>query len=108
MVLPERGPLADDLRAAGTEVLIERLAVIRREHLHPRGAAGLGARTLRDGGALSALARRRGVRLIHSNTSAVLAGAPAAALAGPSPTSGTCARSTPVSDGCGPRTGACC
>jgi len=43
----------DDLRAAGTEVLIERLAVIRRAHLHPRGAAGPGARTLRDGGALA-------------------------------------------------------
>lgn len=82
VVLPGPGPLADDLRAAGTEVLIGPLAVIRREHLHPRGAGGLAARTLRDGVALAALARRRGVGLIHSNTSAVLAGAPAAALAG--------------------------
>ena len=82
MVLPEPGPLSDDLRAAGTEVLTGPLAVVRREHLHPRGATGLAARALRDGGALAALARHRGVGLIHSNTSAVLAGAPAAAIAG--------------------------
>ncbi|HET9105545.1 MAG TPA: glycosyltransferase [Solirubrobacteraceae bacterium] len=80
-MLAQDGPLAADLRQAGTEVLVRPLAVLRREHLHSRGLAALAAATVRDGAALGSLARRRGVGIVHSNTSAVLAGAPAAALA---------------------------
>lgn len=79
--LPMEGPLADDLRAAGVEVLIGPLAVLRRELLRASGLAGLGAGAARDAASLSRLARRRKVALIHSNTSVVLGGAPAAALA---------------------------
>ena len=81
MALAQDGPLAGDLRDAGVEVIVRPLAVLRREHLHPRGIAALAAASTRDAAGLAALARRRGVGLMHSNTSAVLSGAPAAALA---------------------------
>lgn len=80
-MLAQDGPLADDLRDGGTEVIVRPLAVLRREHMHPGGLLGLTAAAARDGVALGALTRRRGIGLVHSNTSAVLAGAPAAALA---------------------------
>lgn len=81
MVLPAPGPLADDLRAAGVEVLIRPLGVLRRELVHPRGLASLARAVARDAASLNALVRRRGIGLVHSNTSVVLGGAPAAALA---------------------------
>ena len=80
VVLPALGPLADDLRGAGIEVLIRPLSVLRRELVHPRGLARLAPDVARDAAALRALVRRRGIGLIHSNTSVVLGGAPAAAL----------------------------
>jgi glycosyltransferase involved in cell wall biosynthesis len=81
VVLPAPGGLAKDLRAAGIEVLIRPLSVLRRELVHPRGLASLAPALARDGAALRALIRRRGVGLVHSNTSVVLGGAAAAALA---------------------------
>jgi glycosyltransferase involved in cell wall biosynthesis len=81
VVLPSHGPLASDLRAAGVEVLVRPLAVVRRATV--RGVAG--ARLARalgsDARALARLARERDVAVVHSNTSVVLGGAPAAALA---------------------------
>lgn len=81
VVLPEPGPLGEELRAAGVEVLIRPLAVLRRGLLHPAGLAGVLAGAARNGTALGALIRRREVALVHSNTSVVLGGAAAAALA---------------------------
>ncbi|MGI8413619.1 MAG: glycosyltransferase [Solirubrobacteraceae bacterium] len=85
VVLPQAvgdpAPLAGELRAAGIEVLTRPLAVLRRGLLNPGGLAALLAFTARDGGALAALIRRRDVALVHSNTSVVLGGAAAAALA---------------------------
>jgi glycosyltransferase involved in cell wall biosynthesis len=81
VVLPTPGGLADDLEAAGVEVLIRPLSVLRRELAHPRGLASLAPALARDAATLSALARRRGVGLVHSNTSVVLGGAAVAALA---------------------------
>jgi glycosyltransferase involved in cell wall biosynthesis len=80
VVLPEAGPLVDDLRAADVEVAVQDVAVLRREHLTPAGVAGLVAGAARDGARLARLIRRRGVALVHSNTSVVLGGAPAAEL----------------------------
>jgi glycosyltransferase involved in cell wall biosynthesis len=81
VVLPSHGPLAGDLAAAGVEVLVRPLAVVRRATV--RGAAG--ARLARavgaDARALARLIRERDVEVVHSNTSVVLGGAPAAALA---------------------------
>lgn len=82
VVLPEPGPLVEDLRSDGVEVLVADLAVLRREHLHPTGLGGLAARVARDGVRLARLIQRRQVALVHSNTSVVLGGAPASALTG--------------------------
>jgi hypothetical protein len=81
VVLPEEGELAADLRAAGVEVLVRPLAVVRRALLTPRGLAGIAAAAARDAAGLRTLARARRVALIHSNTSVVLSGAAAAGAA---------------------------
>lgn len=78
VVLPSEGPLADDLRTDGIEVLTQPLAVVRRELVSARGLASLAARAARDALALTKLLRSRQIALVHSNTSVVLAGAAAA------------------------------
>jgi glycosyltransferase involved in cell wall biosynthesis len=79
VVLPAEGELTGDLRAAGVEVLVRPLAVVRRALLTPPGLAAITAATARDAFALRRLVRARRVALIHSNTSVVLGGAAAAA-----------------------------
>lgn len=81
VLLPEEGVLAEDLRAAGVEVEVRRLAVLRRQLAHPVGLARLAADAARDAAELSRLIRSREVALVHSNTSVVLGGAAAAQLA---------------------------
>lgn len=81
VVLPDPGPLVDDLRADGVEVRVEPLAVVRRALLRPGGLARLGVAWLADAARLATLARRHRVALVHSNTSVTLGGAPAARLA---------------------------
>jgi glycosyltransferase involved in cell wall biosynthesis len=82
VVLPERGELAPLLEQAGVEVLLQPLAALRRSLASPAGAASTAARVVRDRMALSRLARRHRVALIHSNTSVLLGGGPAARRAG--------------------------
>jgi glycosyltransferase involved in cell wall biosynthesis len=82
VALPAPGPLADHLHGDGVEILVRPLAVIRRELMSPLGVGSLLARAVNDAGALGRLARRRAVALVHSNTSVVLGGAGAAAIAG--------------------------
>jgi glycosyltransferase involved in cell wall biosynthesis len=82
VVLPERGELAPLLEQAGVDVLLQPLAVLRRSLASPAGAASTAARVVRDRMALSRLARRHHAALIHSNTSVVLGGGPAARRAG--------------------------
>lgn len=81
VVLPTEGPLADDLREAGVEVLVRPLAVLRREHATARGAAAVASRVTRDAVELGRLIRARRLALVHSNTSVVLGGAAAATVA---------------------------
>jgi glycosyltransferase involved in cell wall biosynthesis len=81
VVLPDHGPLAADLEAGGIEVLVRPLGVLRRALLGPAGLARVSLAAARDAAALARLARRRGVALIHSNTSVVLGGAAAAGAA---------------------------
>lgn len=81
VVLPDDGPLRDDLMRAGVEVVVRPVSVLRRELLQPAGLTGLAASATRDAIALRALIRARGVALVHSNTSVVLGGAAAAASA---------------------------
>ncbi|HEY8866469.1 MAG TPA: glycosyltransferase, partial [Solirubrobacteraceae bacterium] len=82
VVLPAEGELAADLRAAGIEVHLRRLGVLRRALLSPAGLARVGARVIADAVALGRLARAQGVALVHSNTSVTLGGAAAALRTG--------------------------
>jgi len=82
VVLAMDGELREDLQAAGVEVLVRPLSVMRRAAMSPAGLAGVAASLARDGGGLARLARRRGVALIHSNTSVTLGGSAASRLAG--------------------------
>jgi glycosyltransferase involved in cell wall biosynthesis len=70
------------LRAAGIEVLVRPLAVVRRELLSGAGLARVAAAWAADAGGLGRLARARGVALVHTNTSVTLGGAAAARIAG--------------------------
>jgi glycosyltransferase involved in cell wall biosynthesis len=81
-VLPEDGPLAADLRAAGIEVLVRPLAVLRRSVMSPSGIRRVAAAWAADAGGLGRLARSRGVALVHTNTSTTLGGAAVARVAG--------------------------
>jgi glycosyltransferase involved in cell wall biosynthesis len=81
-VLAEDGPLVDDLRAVGAEVLVRPLAVLRRELFSPRGLAVVGREWAADLVGLGRIGRRRGVSVVHTNTSVTLGGAPAAAALG--------------------------
>ena len=82
VVLPGEGELADDLRAAGVEVAIRPLAVLRRALFTPRGLASVAGRAAVDTAGLRRLIRARGVSVVHSNTSVILSGAVAARAAG--------------------------
>jgi glycosyltransferase involved in cell wall biosynthesis len=81
-VLPESGPLCDDLREAGVEVHVRSLAVLRRSLMSPRGISRVAAAWASDAGGLGRLARTRGVAVVHTNTSVTLGGATAARIAG--------------------------
>lgn len=80
VVLPGEGTLVSDLRAAGVEVHVRELSVLRRELVTPRGALAVAAALARDARWLAGMVRGRRVALVHSNTSVVLGGAAAAAL----------------------------
>ncbi len=75
------GELRHDLQAAGVEVLVRPLAVLRRAAMSAAGLAGIAAALARDGGGIARLARRREVALIHTNTSVTLGGAAASRVA---------------------------
>jgi hypothetical protein len=81
-VLAQDGPLRADLEAAGVEVHVRPLAVLRRALMSPGGMARVAAAFAADAGGLGRLARTRGVGLVHTNTSVTLGGAAAARIAG--------------------------
>jgi glycosyltransferase involved in cell wall biosynthesis len=79
-VLPEHGELAERLEAAGVELTVRPLAVLRRRVLSPGGMARLAVEAARERRALGELAR--GAAVVHSNTSVILGGGSAAKAAG--------------------------
>jgi glycosyltransferase involved in cell wall biosynthesis len=81
VVLAMDGELREDLQAAGVEVVVRPLAVLRRAAMSPAGLAQIGGAVARDAGGLARLARARGAALIHTNTSVTLGGAAAARVA---------------------------
>ena len=80
-MLAHPGDLGDDLRAAGVEVLVRPLAVLRRSLMSPRGISRVAASWAADAGGLGRLARTRGVAVVHTNTSVTLGGEAAARIA---------------------------
>lgn len=81
VVLPDRGELAGDLEAAGIEVLVRPLAVLRRSLMSPAGVSRVAVAWAADAGGLGRLARLRGVAVVHTNTSVTLGGSAAARVA---------------------------
>lgn len=75
------GELRGDLTAAGVEVVVRPLAVMRRASMSPAGLARIGAALARDAGGLARLARSRDVALVHTNTSVTLGGSAAGRVA---------------------------
>jgi glycosyltransferase involved in cell wall biosynthesis len=81
VALPDAGELGAELRAGGVEVVERPLSVLRRQQMNPAGLVEVAVAAARDGAGLASLIRRRRVALVHSNTSVVLSGAVAAAIA---------------------------
>jgi glycosyltransferase involved in cell wall biosynthesis len=81
VVLAMDGELREDLDAAGVDVIVRPLAVLRRAAMSPRGLARIAAELARDAAGLGRLARLRRVALVHSNTSVTLGGSAAARIA---------------------------
>jgi glycosyltransferase involved in cell wall biosynthesis len=72
VLLPFDGPLGDDLRAAGADVVTGPLGVLRREHLTAAGLAGLAREVARARGGLARLIAEREIDVVHANTSVIL------------------------------------
>ena len=83
VVLPEPGPLAERLAAAGVEeIYYSPVAVLRRSLLRGDRALATVRLLARNRRELGRLARREGVALVHSNMSILLSGQAIAAEAG--------------------------
>ncbi len=81
VVLAMDGELREDLVAAGVEVVVRPLAVMRRAAMSPAGLARIGGAVARDAGGLARLCRARGAALVHTNTSVTLGGSVAGRVA---------------------------
>jgi glycosyltransferase involved in cell wall biosynthesis len=86
VVLPtdvvENGPLTQALRAAGIETHGVEMAVLRRRFYNPFGIVLFLSRLVTSTARIARLIRRESIDLVHSHTSAVLAGAFAARITG--------------------------
>jgi len=80
--LPYRGALAGRIEVLGVRVEIFDMGVVRRRCLSLSGIPGLIFRTVSGVRRIRRLVRDGGIGLVHTNTSAVIAGAVAARLAG--------------------------
>jgi glycosyltransferase involved in cell wall biosynthesis len=75
VVLPEAGPLRDELAALGVEVHVRRLAKVQRSAFTPAGLLKLLRQTALALGELDSAVAGRRIAAVHSNTIAVLSGA---------------------------------
>jgi glycosyltransferase involved in cell wall biosynthesis len=86
VILPDDLPYAGDLRRAlsaeGVEVRLADLGILRRKYLTPFGLLRSAVRLFFAVIMLIGLIRRERISIVHSNTTAVIAGAPAAVLTG--------------------------
>lgn len=82
VVLPGPGPLHDELRRVGVTTHRCNLGVLRRRYFTPLGLLNRLCRTVRAVRFMRGLIREHGIAIVHSNTTAVFAGALAARWAG--------------------------
>ena len=82
VVLPGPGPLHAELARAGVATRQRNLGVLRRRYFTPLGLANRLCRVVGAAFFMRRLIREQGLSIVHSNTTAVLAGALAARLAG--------------------------
>jgi glycosyltransferase involved in cell wall biosynthesis len=80
VVLPAPGPLHAELLGAGVSAKRKNLGVLRRRYFSFCGLLNRGCRLASAVFFISALVREKGLAVVHSNTTAVLAGALAARL----------------------------
>lgn len=82
VVLPGPGPLHAELARVGVATRQRNLGVLRRRYFTPWGLMNRLCRVLGAAFFMRRLVREQGLAIVHSNTTAVLAGALAARLAG--------------------------
>ena len=83
VALPAHGTLSERLAEAGVRIVrVRPLAALRRDLLTPRGLADTSRRLTADRRALARIARDEGVRIVHTNSSIVIAGQTVADAAG--------------------------
>jgi glycosyltransferase involved in cell wall biosynthesis len=82
VVLPFEGPLAEDLRRDGVEVLTGPLAVLRREHMSVLGLSRLTREIAYQRFSIERLVRAQAIDVVHANTSVILGAAKAARAVG--------------------------
>jgi glycosyltransferase involved in cell wall biosynthesis len=78
VALPGEGPLSEALRLEGVQVILTRESVLRRGYFKPTKLPGFLWRLARDSRDLARLIRDEDVKLVYSNTGAVVSGARAA------------------------------
>ena len=81
VVLPGPGPLHEELARVGVATQQRNLGVLRRRYFTPLGLLNRLCRVLSAAFFMRRLIREQGLAIVHSNTTAVLAGALAARLA---------------------------
>jgi len=82
VVLPAPGPLHSHIAGLGVAVQQRNLGVLRRKYMTPRGLLNRACRTVKAVRFLQRSIVDHGVAIVHTNTTAVFAGALAAKLSG--------------------------
>lgn len=82
VVFPYDGAAVDEYEAAGCDVRIEPMAVLRRTNAGPAGLARLVRERFRTGAVLGGIAMRDECDLVHTNSMTIISGGPAARSAG--------------------------
>lgn len=75
VILPEKGPLWDELKQVGVETHVAEIAKVKRSIFTPFGIVALLRKVFSALAQYDAIAAGRKISLVHSNTLAVLAGA---------------------------------
>jgi len=80
VILPENGPLSDELKYLGAEVTIEELGILRRKYYTVKGIFNRIVSLFRAVVKIRRYIAGNGIEIVYSNTTAVMAGAIASRL----------------------------